>query len=328
MNWKTASTVSLNASAKALRKWEIPTNSWIDVFDVPKALGVFLMFRPMGKLGAAVISEPGSRAGIIVNSNHPLSKQRYSVAHELGHIYFNHPTTVDVADIFESAPPNLKTKEEKLAESFASWFLMPPSLMDSYTAERGIKRIDTPAEAYQMALFLGTSYEATINHLQFTKRLSRARAASLLKTQPRQIKKRTLGDDLPDWRNDVHVFGDMDNKTKRLVRPGDRLIFELPEIPSSGYRWRVAESDVFTLAHDAYGENTLNADGDGQHRTGHSQKRRIVLAIAGAAKRISTTLKLQLARSWESNPERIFTIECVVEAPRLGLDAGILGLAA
>jgi Zn-dependent peptidase ImmA (M78 family) len=317
VNWLHASTAALNASAKAHRKWDVETNRWIDAFDVAAKRGVFLAFRPLYKLGAAIVHE-GDSAGIIVNSNHPLSRQRYSVAHELGHLFFKHHTTLDLNDIFESGSPP-KTDEEKLAESFASWFLMPPSLIDGYAARHGIERIVTREQVYQLALFLGTSYESTAHHLRNSKRATPQRANDWLKRPPQDIKEQlAIGFTPASWRNDIHVLDDIDDQMPRLLRSGDHVIVRLPEIPSSGYRWRHYDDARFAVVSESY-----DSDYDPGERpipTGKLRMRRFVLCVGDVEERVDAALAFIQARSWKpAQSVRRFSAPVTIESTaRLG----------
>ncbi len=314
MNWLHASTAALNASAKAHRKWAVATDSWIDVFDVAAKQGLFLGFRPLDKLGAAVISESGAGTGILVNSKHPLSRQRYSVAHELGHFFFRHPSIVDMADIFESGAA-ARTDEEKLAESFASWFLMPPKLLDAYVGRRGIERIHTAEEAYQLSLFLGTSYESTISHLRYTERATSERAATWLREPPQKIKRRLAGKfELESWRNDVHVLEEVDDATSRLVRSRDLVVVQLHEIPSSGYRWQMDHSDAFGVLSDDYDSDYVPG-GDLAKPTGALRMRKFILSANDVEQRVNLPLVFKQVRTWRRQaPSRHFEARVTIES--------------
>jgi Zn-dependent peptidase ImmA (M78 family) len=323
VNWLHASTAALNASAKAHRKWDVEANRWIDAFDIAAKRGIFLAFRPLNKLGAAIVHE-GDSAGIIVNSNHPLSRQRYSVAHELGHLFFKHHTTLDLNDIFESGSPP-KTDEEKLAESFASWFLMPPGLIDDYAARRGIERIVTREQVYQLALFLGTSYESTAHHLRNSKRATTQRANDWLKRPPQDIKEQlAVGFAPASWRNDIHVLDEIDDQMPRLVRSGDHVIVRLPEIPSSGYRWRHHDDARFAVVSDSYDSDY--DPGEGPVPTGKLRMRRFVLCVGDVEERVDAALAFIQARSWKpAQSVRRFTAPVTIESmARLGFPARYL----
>lgn len=317
MNWVHASTAALNAASKAHRRWSIPTDAWIDVFGVAAKQGVFLAFRPLGNLGAAVITEPGAGSGIIVNSKHPLSRQRYSVAHELGHLFFKHPSVVDMADIFETGAA-AKTGEEKLAESFASWFLMPPGLIDEYAARRGIERIATPEQVYDLSLFLGTSYESTANHLRYSKRASQQRAQAWLKVHPRDIKRERLNGrfELDNPWSDVHLLTEVDDGAPRLVRSGDRIIVSLHEIPSSGYRWRLEPNAAFGVLFDDY-DAANGIEGADVIVTGALRKRKFVISTKEVDERIDVPLVFEQLRVWQPHePARRFASHVTIESMR------------
>lgn len=319
MNWLHAATAALNASAKAHRHWDVPTDAWVDVFEVAARQGVFLAFRPLGKLGAAIIAEPHTAPGIIVNSNHPLSRQRYSVAHELGHLFFKHPSTLDYTDLLERGRATAKTDEEKLAESFASWFLMPPDLLDAYTARRGLQRISTPEQVYQLSLFLGTSYESTVHHLRYSRRATSQRADAWLEERPQAIKARLCAGFEPEsWRSDVHMLDESDDKTSRLARAGDRVIVDLQEIPSSGYRWRLSDNAAVSVLSDEYVAQYAVAPDT--VRTGALRTRRFVLALEDVEQRVDAALILNQSRAWRQDEvARTFKIDITIEAKqRLG----------
>jgi hypothetical protein len=316
-----ASTAALNASAKAHRKWNVDTTRWVDVFDVAADNGIGLIFRPLAKLGAAILSEPGAAQGIIVNSNHPLSRQRYSVAHELGHLFFKHPTTMDFDDVFQPGRPPGRTDHEKLAETFASWFLMPPDMLNAYAAKRGIPRFESADQVYQLSLFLGTSYEATVNHLRYSKRASSQRALTWLTEKPAKMKRRAGGVFAPlSLRNDVHVLLELDSGGSRLTRSGDRIVIELHEIPSSGYRWKLrAKPEPITVLFEGYGKEDVS-DGN-PAKTGRLRKRKIVLEVGDVDERMNTSFAFDQVRSWQQGDlSRTFTFNVTIETKeRLGV---------
>src|SRR5436309_10916190 len=65
----------------------------VDVFGTIVKEKIPLMFRPLeGLLGAFL---PGPVPGIIVNTQRPLSVQRFTGAHELGHAAMGHETSLE-----------------------------------------------------------------------------------------------------------------------------------------------------------------------------------------------------------------------------------------
>jgi Zn-dependent peptidase ImmA (M78 family) len=67
----------------------------IDVFGSILQRDVWLVFRPLeGLLGACVDGR-----GVIISTNRPLAVQRFTAAHELGHVAMEHPLSVDGEEI-------------------------------------------------------------------------------------------------------------------------------------------------------------------------------------------------------------------------------------
>ena len=60
---------------------------------------------------------------LFVNSAHTIHRQRFTLAHEYGHFYLDHPS--------DNCFPDKNSVHEKEANQFASAFLMPRSLMIS-----------------------------------------------------------------------------------------------------------------------------------------------------------------------------------------------------
>ena len=92
------------------------------------------MFKPMQHLLGAYI-KPNGATGIILNTEPPLGIQRVAAAHELGHLTLGHGPHADGEDILHrrpmagdrlsmQAPP-----DERAADAFASYFLLPQSLI-------------------------------------------------------------------------------------------------------------------------------------------------------------------------------------------------------
>ena len=99
--------------------------------------------------------------GILINNGLPPAAQRQTAGHELGHHRFQHGTRVDV-DL--EAPLDRRTvwtDEEKQAEAFASWFLMPRKAVRTALAHLGLERPKEPEDVYQLSLLLGTPYSSS-----------------------------------------------------------------------------------------------------------------------------------------------------------------------
>jgi Zn-dependent peptidase ImmA (M78 family) len=90
-------------------------------------LNVLTVFRPLnGKFsGMAIKVGEGedSKRFMLVNSGHPIGKQKFTICHELYHLFIqeNFTSQVCITGLFE----NQTNPEEKYADIFASFFLLP-----------------------------------------------------------------------------------------------------------------------------------------------------------------------------------------------------------
>lgn len=199
------------------------------------AAGVLLMWRPLPRLFGVYINDPGSRPGILINSDIPRSARRHTAAHELGHHRFGHRVAVDDGRTVEldlsggMSPvrgPQGWTDQEKTAEAFASWFLMPRKAVVAAMRLLGIDRPVAADEVYQLSLLLGTSFRSTVRHLPNLRLATRAQAAEWMKAVPGKLK--TIADPSGTPRacpqNDVWRLHSGYNGATIRVAAGDRLV--------------------------------------------------------------------------------------------------------
>lgn len=81
------------------------------------AVGVDLFCRPFDYVAGVLIADDVFPA-IIVNARDTRVRQRFTVAHELGHYFLRHPGTT-------FAEPSGPSRQEREAERFAACLLMP-----------------------------------------------------------------------------------------------------------------------------------------------------------------------------------------------------------
>jgi Zn-dependent peptidase ImmA (M78 family) len=215
------------AAAQAHGDYGIDTAIWpIDIYDAVYTAGVVTIWRQMPKQFGAYVNDPGSRPGVIINNGLPHAAQRQTAGHELGHHWWKHGTRED-GDL---DPPGDRRpswpREEKLAESFASWFLMPRKAAAAALGSLGLKEVRSPGDAYLLSLLLGTPYRATVRHLPNIRLVSGTRAAEWIKVPPNVIKGRLdQADDAPASRKpDVWVLGPQFDGAQIAVHPGDRIV--------------------------------------------------------------------------------------------------------
>ncbi|MGI8411625.1 MAG: ImmA/IrrE family metallo-endopeptidase [Solirubrobacteraceae bacterium] len=229
MEWGAAHREAMVAAFDAHEQLGIDTFGWVDVFDAMVGDGLRLVFRRLE--GSAALYLPASLgvpAGAIINAQHPLALQRYSAAHEYGHHVFGHGEQID-----HNAEPRgtgaALSKEEKLAEAFAAWFLMPPEAAQSARERLGLTEVRQPADAYALALRMGTTYSAVCTHLPSLKFVNGHLAGKW-----REISLKTIKLELSatppsgGWHNDLWVLSTADAEEELVVRAGDRLLIDLP----------------------------------------------------------------------------------------------------
>jgi Zn-dependent peptidase ImmA (M78 family)/predicted secreted protein len=221
----------------------------VDVFGAITKLGATLMFQPLDKLLGAYL--PGEELGVLITTQRPLPVQRFTGAHELGHLYMRHEPSLDDENILRRAPFSTGgrvNRQEREADAFASMFLTPSWLL-ALTLERQrwtANDLCHPTHVYQLSLRLGTSYRATCYALERHKVTSREECARLIDVEPKEIKKQLLtGYEPPDWRSDVWLLNECDQGA--LIEGGrnDLFVVRLRENSGAGYLWN------FDQFHDA-----------------------------------------------------------------------------
>ena len=217
----------------------------MDVFGTIAKLGATLMFQPLDKLLGAYV--PAEEAGILITTKRTLPVQRFTAAHELGHLYMRHEPSLDDKGILGRAPFSVSSKidrQEKEADAFASIFLAPPWLLALIVKRQGWvpECLADPETVYQLSLRLGTSYRATCYILERHKTIVRKQRDELLSIEPKEIKRAILdGYEPSDWRSDVWILTDRDENL--LVEGGrhDLFVVRLRENSGAGYLWNFDE---------------------------------------------------------------------------------------
>lgn len=291
--WTAIHRVALAESIRAHRELGIDTSQPIDPFLALQRSGVLVMRQPLDRLAGAYLpasSTAGGQPGVLINVSHPPSRQRYTAAHELWHHRRDRDIVLDSDTEWLARGGDSESDRERLAEAFASWFLMPRQLVTSMIGMLGI----TPPQfdeqsVYALSLELGTSYTATVRHLYGLKLLTTALRDRLLKTTPQSIK-RALGEaDLAGdpWR-DVRLIGVRAQRVGAVE--GDVVVLEFPEIPSSGYLWQpTSVPDIVNLERDEYRPLSDDAlGGNGLHR--------FVFSVMGSG---DQRIRVELSRPWQ-----------------------------
>ncbi|RJO61203.1 ImmA/IrrE family metallo-endopeptidase [candidate division WS5 bacterium] len=126
----------------------------VDVSDMSRKLDIVVKYAPSTEFSGLLYRKDG-KAFMAINSKDPEVRQRFTMAHELGH-FFLHPqkdTFVEFRDSGTNSPRSLK---EIQANQFAAALLMPrKNLLKDIVSyqETGItdKAIQALAERYQVS---------------------------------------------------------------------------------------------------------------------------------------------------------------------------------
>jgi len=130
---------------------------------------------------------------ILISALRPLARRAFTCAHELGHHFFGHGSTID--EIRDEAQDGKFQPNEFLADTFAGFLLMPAQGVKRAFSSRGIDSARvTPEQIYTVASSFGVGYETLIAHLAHSLRqVTVAHADALRKSKLPQIREQILG---------------------------------------------------------------------------------------------------------------------------------------
>ena len=150
-----------------------------DIIGAVAARNIPLLFRPLDKLWGAFITVNDEERGIIVTTKLGLPVQRFTLAHELGHLLLGHQTSLDKTIGFAGRnAPASRPPQEAAADTFASELLAPKRLLLASAKRQGWTRdkLHEPGNIYQLSLRLGISYQAACWALVTSDVLTRQRS--------------------------------------------------------------------------------------------------------------------------------------------------------
>ncbi len=270
----------------------------VDVFGAIHSIDLPLLLRPLQGLLGAYIDEPGP--GVLVTTQRPMSIQRFTAAHELGHFSLGHQTSLDDESILRRMPvtaPASGNFQEVEADAFAAAFMMPKWLIAWHASRQGwtTQHFAQPEIVYQLALRIGASYEATCWTLLRQRLIDEAVARALTNTAPRDLKVALLETYKPkDYRGDVWLLTEQDAGTSIDGSRNDLFVLRLEEHSNGGYLWDIEElrASGFVIVRD--GLEALSGD-----TVGDAVIRRVTASpLDGSRGRIA----LGERRPWDPEP--------------------------
>ena len=236
-----------------------------DVIGAVAERNIPLLFRPLDKLWGAFITVNDQERGIIVTTKLGLPVQRFTVAHELGHLMLGHGTSLDeTIDFAGRNAPASRPKQEAAADTFASELLAPRSLLLASAQRHGWTKdkLHQPENIYQLSLRLGISYQAACWALATCKVLTRPEADRLRTTTVKELKRALAPAALVEnsWA-DVWALTAADSDTFLEAGPDDLFAVHVNDHASAGYLWRLVDGNANTEVVDEHPPDLNDAYG-------------------------------------------------------------------
>lgn len=240
----------LNADSEAaIVQGEVPVGSRtsFDVIGAVVKLNIPLMFRPLDRLWGVCLTDNHKQRGIMVSTKLGLSVQRFTVAHELGHVLLGHESSFDETIGFTGRhAERSRPVEEVAADTFALDLLAPRNLVRAYAQRQGWQKeeIHRAENIYQLALRLGITYESACWALTTWNLLTRTEATALQGIPVKELKHALAPESLiTNPRADVWDLTPADSGTFLEAGPDDLFVLHVQDHAFAGYVWRLVDAD-------------------------------------------------------------------------------------
>jgi Zn-dependent peptidase ImmA (M78 family) len=156
---------------KDYRLTEVPT----DLNKIFEKLGLkYIELNDPEGIDGAIIEIENKPAIAYLNKARPIPRQRFTLAHELGHIFLKHSRrdlydAEEVRGMGEGQDEHAKPPKEKEADAFASELLIPYDKLKRYQAD--LKDIDKLAGIFRVSKQAMTI--AVMNYWQYSRKTTR-----------------------------------------------------------------------------------------------------------------------------------------------------------
>jgi Zn-dependent peptidase ImmA (M78 family)/predicted secreted protein len=307
--YESARVTGMKAAQEEHQRLGTKMHSRVPVFDVIEDARIWLVFQPMRNLYGAY-ERRGDAAGIMINSQHPLSLQRFTAGHEYGHHVLGHEASADDEERIYRG--DRQSMQEVAAQAFAGEFLMPVQLVNYTLRTMGLtgrQPAMTPRQIYQLGLDLGVSYNAVVTQLVGQRKLTIDAGRRLRTLSPLDIKTGLAGVRPANSWADVWLLDEAQEGRQILSRLRDEIHVRLPETPSTGYVWIVVDPAAGLV--EMVADRFESANGDDDDRIGGAGVRHLWLRVVAPG---SGRLRLELRRPWQADARPVRSFEATLDA--------------
>lgn len=156
------------AAVLARREWDLSPSLPIDdlLAFVEKIVGIPVLIERFGadEIAGVLMRRADGGAFIAINADHNARRQRFTLAHELGHYQMGHQPRVDyVKNLHEGG--NGGNPQEVEANYFAAEFLCPRNAANDWLDRNGVKTAGAD-DAARLAMEFGLSFSTACYRLE------------------------------------------------------------------------------------------------------------------------------------------------------------------
>lgn len=158
----------------------------VDIYSILLRVGLYPRFSALeGLAGALVRTDSSEVFGVLINSDQPEERMRFSAAHELGHYVLQHLSLDE--SFHASLKSQWRSSKESDADSFAAALLMPKSFIEDWNEQQNT--VDE-FKIVKLADRLQVSYQAILHRLLELGCIARVDYDKYQKLKPTEIKQK------------------------------------------------------------------------------------------------------------------------------------------
>jgi len=208
-------TDTIEIKASELRsEWGLSPYDPVPVKQLLLKLNILTLFRSLEENLSGMCLKRDDKRFLLINSNHPIGRQNFSIAHELYHLFVQETFEVHYCN----PGSHSSIKQEKEADFFASVFLMPEIGIKKMIPEQElIKKEVSVATLLKLEQYYGVSGMALLVRLKTLGLITKEKFSEYQRL-PKMRTAREYGYDTSLYSpgNDGLVLGDYGVKAKTL----------------------------------------------------------------------------------------------------------------